>query len=89
MYDIVKKPVISEKSTMFAEHGAYAFYVHPRANKIMVRRAISEQFGVDVESVRMCTVRRKRVQRGKFFGWKPGGKKAIVSLQKGQKIELA
>lgn len=88
-YHIIKQPVISEKSTKGNERGSYTFFVHPKANKIMIAEAVHARFGVDVVQVRVIQTPAKRVQRGRQHGWTEARKKAIVTLQKGQKIELA
>jgi large subunit ribosomal protein L23 len=88
-YGVLYKPVISEKSTRLQEQGTYAFFVHQHTNKIIIARAVAARFGVGVVSVRIVKMPRKKVRKGKFTGWKPGRKKAFVTLQKGHKIELA
>ncbi len=88
-YQTIKQPVISEKATRLSEHGTYAFFVSPRANKGVVAREIAARFGVDVVAVRTIPGRAKRVRRGTTRGWTTARKKALVTLRAGQKIELA
>jgi len=89
LYDVIKRPVISEKSTALQEVGnRYVFEVATQANKIEIKDAVQNLFNVKVENVRTMTVhgKVKRVGRGetKRSNWK----KAIVTLQSGQKIDF-
>jgi len=86
--DVIIKPVISEKSTSLMEQNKYVFRVSMRANKPMVRQAIKELFGKTAEKINIVRVRGKkrrvRYQTGKKSAWK----KAVVTLQPGEKIEI-
>ncbi len=86
--DILKKPVISEKSMDLVQENKYTFLVESNANKIEIKRAVEELFKVKVEKVRTIRYkgRLKRV-RGRL-GRTPGFKKAIVTLKEGNKIEI-
>ena len=81
-------PHITEKASVSEGKGQYIFKVFPRANKVSVRKAIEEIYGVEVENVNMITIPRKKRRRGRVEGWKKGYKKAIVKLKKGHKIEI-
>ena len=88
-YKIIKRPVISEKSTLLTEsHGKYVFEVAPDANKIQIKQAIEEVFKVGVVKVRTMRMpgktKRVRLQLGRTPMWK----KAIVTLKEGDRIEL-
>ena len=86
---VIKMPHSTEKAAALAEkNNAYVFLVAPGANKIMIRHAVERNYGVSVESVRTATSPAKARVRGRIIGWKPGFKKAMVSLKKGEKIEL-
>ena len=86
--DIIIAPVVSEKSYMLNETGAYTFKVHSSANKIEIRNAVQELFKVKVTSVNTLNVHGKaRRQRTKQAGKTSDWKKAIVTLQPGQKLE--
>lgn len=87
-YRILKAPHITEKATALVESNQYVFKVYPRANKIEVKKAVSHLYGVDVISVRIINVLAKKRRLGKILGEKKGFKKAIVTIKKGQKIEL-
>ncbi|MCP4137140.1 MAG: 50S ribosomal protein L23 [bacterium] len=86
--DIIIKPVISEKTTGMMEFNKYVFEVPLNANKVMVRQAINELFGVKPEKVNMLVVRGKKRRIRYKFGNRPAWKKAIVTLRAGDKIEI-
>ncbi|PIR91313.1 50S ribosomal protein L23 [bacterium (Candidatus Gribaldobacteria) CG_4_9_14_3_um_filter_36_15] len=87
-YRILKTPHITEKATDSMENNQYTFKVYKNSNKQEVKKAIESVYGVDVVSVKMINIPRKRKRLGKISGWKKGGKKAIVRIKKGQKIEI-
>jgi len=87
-YRILKTPHITEKATDSMENNQYTFKVYKNSNKQEVKKAIESVYGVDVVSVKMINIPRKRKRLGKSSGWKKGGKKAIVRIKKGQKIEI-
>ena len=89
IYDIVMEPLITEKLTKATESASqYGFRVHPQANKKEVKAAIEKIFNVHVEKVNTMNVsgkwRRVRYVAGQTAAWK----KAIVTLKKGEKIDL-
>ena len=92
IYKIIKEPHITEKAGILADQGKYVFKVYPRTNKVEVRKAIEALYGVKVRKVHMSHSAPKKRRLGKHQGWrhglKKGFKKAIVSLKKGEKIEL-
>ena len=85
---VLLAPVVSEKSYELLEQRKYAFRVHPDAHKTQVRQAVEELFEVKVERVNIVKVQSKPKRRGTFKGTKPGWKKAIVELRKGETIEI-
>lgn len=86
---IIIKPHVAEKSTMLSERGVYVFKVKPNANKVMVRQEIKKMYGKAPVKVNIVSLPSKKVFfRGKR-GIKPGFKKAVVYLNKGEKIEIA
>jgi len=85
---ILKEPHITEKATDLEKRDKYVFKVYPQANKIEIKKAVEDLYGVDVLSVRIISVRPKRRRLGRTSGWRSGYKKAIVKVKKGQKIEL-
>ncbi len=92
MRQVLKRPVVSEKSTMMSERGQYVFEVSPDANKIEIRKAIESRYNVRVASVRTINVKPKtKVQwtrRGFMMGKTNLRKKAIVSLAHGQTLDI-
>ena len=80
-YDVIYKPVITEQSMNDMADKVYTFYVHPEANKVMIREAVEKMFdGVKVESVRTLNLKGKRKRRGYTRGYTAARKKAIVQL---------
>ena len=89
VHDIIKKPIITEKSTIEREtHNIVTFAVAPGANKLQIRRAVEELFDVQVIRVRTQHVRGKTRRVGKHTGRKPSWKKARVELRQGDSIEF-
>jgi large subunit ribosomal protein L23 len=87
-YDILRMPVITEKSTILSENGKYVFKVDPKANKALVKKAIESIFNVKVTSVNMINLPSKVKRfRGKL-GKRSGVRKAIVTLGDGQTMDL-
>lgn len=87
-YEVIKRPVITEKGTMLAEGGQYLFEVARVANKIEIKQAVEIAFGVRVRAVNIVWVRGKEKRMGRSRGRSTPWKKAIVSLAPGDKIEL-
>ena len=87
-YDIVKKPHISEKATMLSGGNRYVFKVYPNTNKIEIKKAVEGVYGVDVLSVSVVKIPKKKRRLGKVQGFKSGYTKAVVKIKDGQKIEI-
>jgi len=86
---VVRRAMITEKGTRLREHdNGYLFDVARDANKIEIKQAIEAIFPVKVESVRTLRVHGKPKRMGRYAGRRPDWKKAIVTLKKGQTIEL-
>lgn len=85
---VLHSPHITEKATDLLEQNKYVFKVYPSANKIEIKRAIEGEYGVDVVSVRVINIPRRKRRVGKNIGWKKGYRKAIVGIKTGQKIEI-
>lgn len=79
-YDIIIRPIITEKSMNQMALRQYTFLVHPDANKSMIKDAIEQIFGVKVESVKTINYQGKKKRVGFSFGKRPDYKKAIVKL---------
>ncbi|HAL48639.1 MAG: 50S ribosomal protein L23 [SAR202 cluster bacterium] len=88
VFDILRKPVVTEKSTLLQEEGRYTFEVAPRATKHQIKRAVEEAFGVEVVRVNTMNVRGKRRRFGPRFTTGPSKKKAIVLLAPGDTITI-
>jgi len=92
VYRILKAPHITEKAAALAQEGKYIFKVYSGANKIEIKKAIEGFYGVKVEKVNIVHIMPKRRRLGRTQGWKGGlkmgFKKAIVTLVKGEKIEV-
>jgi len=87
-YKILKEPHVSEKATVLNEQDKYVFKVYSSANKTETKKAVESLYGVRVKDVNIVNIPRKRkIFRG-MEGFKSGYKKAIVTLEKGQKIEI-
>lgn len=87
-YQIIKRPIITEKSGKLARlYNQYTFEVDRRANKVQIKQAVEEAFEVDVLGVNTYIVPGKRRRWGRRVIRKPAWKKAIVTLYPGQKIE--
>jgi len=87
-HEVLRRPVITEKSTMLGDQGQYVFEVARDANKIEIRRAVETVFKVNVQSVNVSHVRGKMRRMGRSMGLTSSWKKAVVTLRQGQKIEL-
>ena len=92
-YQIIIRPWITEKATSLIEKGQYVFEVAVEANKIQIRQAVEEIFGVQVKAVNTINVRgklrRRRTRQGVTEGYTKARKKAIVTLTPDSKrIEL-
>jgi large subunit ribosomal protein L23 len=87
-YEIIKAPIITEQSMKVIEaENKYTFKVDKRANKIEIKKAIETIFKVNVIRVNSINVLPKAKKVGKYEGFKPAYKKAIVQLPAGQKID--
>jgi len=87
-HTIILGPVISEKSYQLIEHNKYTFKVDPRAKKPAIAKAVEEIFSVNVVGVNVIKIKSKPKRRGMVRGRTNSGKKAIVQLSEGQKIEF-
>lgn len=84
-YDMIIRPVISEKSMDAASDRQYTFVVAKAANKSQIKDAIEEIFGVKVEKVNTINRMGKIKRQGRTEGRRPGTKRAIVTLKEGSK----
>jgi len=88
-YEIIERPLVTEKSIVGAERGKYTFRVSRDANKIEIAKAVEQIFKVKVDAVNTITVKGKKKRLGRYpEGKTPDWKKAIVTLKPGDKIEI-
>lgn len=87
-WKVLKSPHITEKATDLTKKNQYTFKVYQKANKVEIKKAIEDIYGVDVSDVKIINIHSKRRRLGKTRGWKTGYKKAIVKIKKGQNIEV-
>lgn len=86
--EIIKAPVITEKSGMLGQKQQYVFKVDPKAKKTEIKVAIEKLFNVKVDKICTINVVPKKKRVGRYSGLSNRSKKAIVTLKEGQTIEL-
>jgi len=86
--DIIKTPIITEKTSALAEKNVITFSVDTKANKTQIKQAIESIFNVKVENVNTINVKPKKKRVGRYVGKTNRMKKAIVKLKEGSSIEL-
>jgi large subunit ribosomal protein L23 len=86
--DLILRPIVSEKATIMLEQNKYVFDVVLKATKPEIKAAIESLFEVKVMKVNTNRPPRKKRRVGRFTGYKPQYKRAIVTLNEGDKIEL-
>ncbi len=84
--DLILKPIVTEKATSQMEENKYVFDVLPQATKPEIKAAIESLFDVTVTSVNTLKLPRKQRRVGRFIGYKPQYKRAIVTLKEGDSI---
>jgi large subunit ribosomal protein L23 len=89
VYEVIRRPVTTERNTDLMEQGRYTFEVAQDANKIQIKEAVEKAFDVKVLAVNTLNVHRKRRrEKTRLRGYRPGWKKAIVTLAPGDRIEI-
>ena len=88
VHDIIIKPIITEDSMDRLQDKKYTFQVAKDANKIEIAKAIEEIFDVKVAKVNTISVKGKEKRMGRFTGFRPDWKKAIVTLEGDKTIEF-
>ena len=90
-YDVILKPVVTEKSMSGMGDKKYTFFVHPDANKLQIKEAVEKMFeGTKVKKVNTMNVDGKMKRRGQTFGFTAKKKKASVQLTEDSKdIEIS
>lgn len=85
---IIKKPIVTDKTTKLLENNQYCFKVDHKANKTKIKQAIEYIFNVKVKKINTCHEPYKKRTVGRFKGYKKRHKKAIITLSKNHKINL-
>lgn len=86
--EIIKAPIITEKTNNLASENVYVFKVDKKANKTQIKQVIENKFNVKVESVNTTNVDGKKKRVGKYTGYTQSYKKAYVKLKEGSTIEF-
>jgi len=92
--DVIRRPVITEKNSFLMAQDQYTFEVHSDSTKIQIKAAVEDAFGVKVKAVNTLNVKPKKKSRfvrggaGRISGETRGWKKAIVTLNPGERIDL-
>jgi len=87
-FDVLIRPIITEKTTLLMQENKYTFQVPLNANKVEIRKAVESIFNVKVEKVAIIRVLGKTKRMGRTMGKRSDYKKAIVTLKAGETIEL-
>ncbi len=89
---VLKRPLVTEKVSALNEKGKYGFIVEATANKVEIKKAVEQQYGVNVEKVNTMNMMGKLKTRyttaGVLAGRRPNYKKAIVTLAEGEVIDF-
>ena len=85
VYDVIIKPVISERSMDDAQENKYTFHVATDANKTQVKHALEEIFDIEIEKVNIMNIPGKKKRQGRTTGMTAAKKKAIVTLKPASK----
>ena len=88
IYEVIRRPLITEKSTLLQGVGKYTFEVAIDANKQQIREAVEKAFNVKVDAVNTVTMKGKIKRMGRNLGRTKDWKKAVVTLKSGEKIEF-
>ena len=88
LYEVLRRPVITEKNTTLQEQNKYVFEVAKESNKPLIKQAVEKAFKVKVTTVNMMTVPGKSKRVGKRIIQTQSWKKAVVTLKAGDKIEF-
>ncbi len=89
MYDVIRKPIITEKATMASEANAVVFEVAIEANKPQIKEAVESLFGVKVKAVNTTITKGKAKRFRGQLGKRKDVKKAYVTLEEGNTIDVS
>lgn len=85
---LVKNPIITEKTTELGKSGKYAFLVDSRATASEAKKVVEAVYNVKIAKTNVLNVKSKKRRLGSSLGVKPGYKKIIMTLKKGQKLDI-
>jgi large subunit ribosomal protein L23 len=89
IYDIIKKPCLTEKGMILQEeNNQVVMKVNAKANKIQIKSAVERLFNVKVDKVRTANMHGKKKRIGTHFGQRSDWKKAVITLAEGHKIDF-
>ena len=88
LHEVLERPLVTEKNAALQASGKYAFEVNREANKMQIKQAVEKAFKVTVTAVNVVTMRGEEKRVGRKMVTTPSWKKAIVTLQEGDKIDL-
>ena len=88
LYQVLKRPLTSEKTVNLKDQHQYVFEVDLRATKPLIKQAVEKAFNVQVLSVNVMRMPRKRRRYGRRIVYKPAWKKAVVAIPANQRIEM-
>ncbi|AVW92217.1 MULTISPECIES: 50S ribosomal protein L23 [Roseobacteraceae] len=89
LYDVIRKPIITEKATMASENGAVVFEVAIDSNKPQIKKAVEELFGVKVKAINTVVTKGKTKRFRGMLGKRKDVKKAYVTLEEGNSIDVS
>jgi len=88
VYEVLRRPLVTEKGTVLQEQNKYIFEVAKGANKPQVKQAVEKAFNVTVKSINIMTVVGKKKRYGRAITQRPDWKKAVVTLKQGDSIQV-
>jgi large subunit ribosomal protein L23 len=88
LYEVLRRPLITEKATLLQEGNKYAFEVAQKATKRQVKLAVEKAFKVNVTKVNIVAMHGKMKRIGRRMAMTPSWKKALVTIMPGQKVEF-
>ena len=87
-YDLIKKPIITEKGTLLSNNSQIVFSIPMNASKTIIKQAVEKLFGVNVKKINIIISKGKTKRFKGKMGKRKNEKKAIISLEKGQRIDI-
>ena len=87
-YDLIKKPIITEKGTLLSNNSQIVFSIPMNANKTIIKQAVEKLFGVNVKKINIIISKGKTKRFKGKKGKRKNEKKAIISLEEGQKNDI-